>query len=824
MDEGKKRIAVLSVSSLLLVAIVVGVVVCVVNTKEEKTTEVSTSTKAIKTLCESVDYQDTCVEGLSSKEYNQTDDPKELVKIGFAVAMKQVKSALNKSSTLQELEQDPRSKEALRTCSELADSSVRDLERSFEKFSDLDIAELNAILADLKVWISGAMTSEQTCLDGFQNTTGEAGDKMKEALKVGMQMTTNALAMVSEIATAFEQINNNQQAATQRRLLSFSDWFDPAIRLLMQDPPKKFEANVNVAQDGSGKYKTINEALKEIPKSSNQTFVIHIKEGVYEEKVEIFRNMTNVLMIGDGPNKTRITGKLNVIDGTPTYKSATVAIGGDNFIAKDIGFENSAGSEKEQAVALRVSADKTIFYNCWMDGYQDTLYTHTYRQFYRDCAISGTIDFVFGDAAVVFQNCTFLVRKPLENQRNIVTAQGRKNVRQPTGIVLQNCTITADSSLQADKSKFETFLARPWKEYSRTVIMESFIDDVIKPEGYLPWNETFALETLFYTEYNNRGPSSSKDKRVKWPGIKELTTERIKRFTAASFIEGDTWIARTKVPYASGLIQPPPQDEPAASPISPEEDVDFNRTESKTQSELLAVLKTPPSSPQSSGPPPPPASSSSSGSPSPSPTSGPGSSPAAAPAFDDSPGPGPSNSGPVSAPEPDPFDFGTVFDSQPSPPPPASSNSSSASKGGSPSPSPASSSASNATHGSASSPSSSSTSNATHGSASSPGSSPNSNTTHGSASSPGSSPASNATHGSASSPGSSSASNTTHGSASSPGSSPASNATHGPASSPSSSTHDSSSSHNSSTPAASPSSHASGPSSASTHAPGSGSH
>ncbi|WOH04610.1 hypothetical protein DCAR_0624021 [Daucus carota subsp. sativus] len=815
MDEGKKRILVLSVSSLLLVAIVVGVVVCVVNTKEEKTTEVSTSTKAIKTLCESVDYQDTCVEGLSSKEYNQTDDPKELVKIGFAVAMKQVKSALNKSSTLQELEQDPRSKEALKTCSELADSSVRDLERSFEKFSDLDIAELNAILADLKVWISGAMTSEQTCLDGFQNTTGEAGDKMKEALKVGMQMTTNALAMVSEIATAFEQINNNQQAATQRRLLSFSDWFDPAIRLLIQDPPKKFEANVDVAQDGSGKYKTINEALKEIPKSGNKTFVIHIKEGVYEEKVEIFRNMTNVLMIGDGPNKTRITGKLNVIDGTPTYKSATVAIGGDNFIAKDIGFENSAGSEKEQAVALRVSADKTIFYNCWMDGYQDTLYTHTYRQFYRDCSISGTIDFVFGDAAAVFQNCTFLVRKPLENQRNIVTAQGRKNVRQPTGLVLQNCTITADSSLQADKSKFETFLARPWKEYSRTVIMESFIDDVIKPEGYLPWNETFALETLFYTEYNNRGPSSSKDKRVKWPGIKELTTERIKRFTAASFIEGDTWIARTKVPYASGLIQPPPQDEPAASPISPEEDVDFNRTESKTQSELLAVLKTPPSSPQSSGPPPPP--SSSSGSPSPSPSSGPGSSPAAAPAFDDSPGPGPSNSGPVSAPELDPFDFGTVFDSQPSPPPPASSNSSSASKGGSPSPSPASSSASNATHGSASSPSSSSTSNATHGSASSPGSSPTSNNTHGSASSPGSSPASNTTHGSASSPGSSLASNTTHGSASSPGSSPASNATHGPAaSSPSSSTHDSTSSH------------ASGPSSASTHAPasspGSGSH
>lgn len=270
------------------------------------------------------------------------------------------------------------------------------------------------------------------------------------------------------------------------------------------------------------------------------------------------------------------------------------AIRGDYFIAKDIGFENSAGSEKEQAVALRVSADKTIFYNCRMDGYQDTLYTHAYRQFYRDCEISGTIDFVFGDAAVVFQNCTFLVRKPLDNQQCIVTAQGRKNVRQPTGIVLQNCTITADSSLEPNKSSYKTYLARPWKEYSRTVIMESYIDDVIQSQGYLPWNDTFALDTLFYTEFNNKGPSSSKDQRVKWSGIKELTSERIQRFTATHFIDGDSWIPQTKVPYDSGLVLPPPTDDQvAASPISQAEDADFNRTQTQQQNELEAELKAP---------------------------------------------------------------------------------------------------------------------------------------------------------------------------------------------------------------------------------------
>lgn len=323
MDDDKKRIAVISVSSLLLVAVVVAVIVCVVTNKSDDKPEVSTSTKAIHTLCNSVDYQHTCVKGLSSKEYNQTDDPKELVKIGLKDAIKQVKAAVNKSVTLENLEHDPRAKEALNSCSELTNSSVRDLERSFNKFSNLGvIADVHAILADLKVWISGAITYEQTCLDGFHNVTGEAGDKMRDALKLGMEMTTNTLAMVTEIATAFAEVN--AKAPAQRRLLSYPGWLDPTKRKLLQSAPKKFEANVIVAQDGSGKYKTINEALKDIPKSSSRTFVIQIKEGVYVEKVEILSSMTNVLLLGDGPDKTKITGKLNVVDGTTTYKSATV--------------------------------------------------------------------------------------------------------------------------------------------------------------------------------------------------------------------------------------------------------------------------------------------------------------------------------------------------------------------------------------------------------------------------------------------------------------------------------------------------------------------
>ena len=238
---------------------------------------------------------------------------------------------------------------------------------------------------------------------------------------------------------------------------------------------------------------------------------------------------------------------------------------GDFFIAKDIGFENSAGPEKHQAVALRVGADMSIFYNCQMDGYQDTLYVHTYRQFYRNCVITGTIDFIFGDSSVVFQGCTLVVRKPLDNQANIVTAQGRKDNRQPTGIVLQNCTITADPAYYPVRNQLKSYLGRPWKEFSRTIVMESFIDDLIQPVGWMPWDGTFGLDTCFYTEYNNRGPSSSKANRAQWKGVKEVTKAQVEHFTASQFIMGGTWIPNTGVPYTPGFIFPPPPDRSNAS-------------------------------------------------------------------------------------------------------------------------------------------------------------------------------------------------------------------------------------------------------------------
>ena len=215
---------------------------------------------------------------------------------------------------------------------------------------------------------------------------------------------------------------------------------------------------------------------------------------------------------------------------------------GDGFVAVSMGFRNTAGPEKHQAVAIRVQSDRSIFLNCRMDGYQDTVYAQTHRQFFRGCVITGTIDFIFGDASAIFQNCLITVRKPLDNQQNIVTAQGRTDKRETTGIVLQNCRILPDQDLIPTKTQVKSYLGRPWKEFSRTIVMESTIEDLIQPQGWLPWEGNFALSTLYYVEYNNKGPGAALSARVKWPGYKVIEKEEAVKYTVGPFIQGDDWL------------------------------------------------------------------------------------------------------------------------------------------------------------------------------------------------------------------------------------------------------------------------------------------
>lgn len=214
-------------------------------------------------------------------------------------------------------------------------------------------------------------------------------------------------------------------------------------------------------------------------------------------------------------------------------------------------FINTAGPEKHQAVAFRSGSDRSVFYRCSFNAYQDTLYAHSNRQFYRDCDITGTIDFIFGNAAVVFQNCNILPRQPLPNQFNTITAQGKKDPNQNTGISIQKCTLSRFD----DKLTAATYLGRPWKEFSTTVIMQSTIGPFLNALGWKEWVSGVDPPTsIFYAEYQNVGLGSNTSGRVKWAGYRPtLTTDEAAKFTVGNFIQGSEWLAEANVQYQESL-------------------------------------------------------------------------------------------------------------------------------------------------------------------------------------------------------------------------------------------------------------------------------
>ncbi|XP_074321520.1 uncharacterized protein LOC141658473 [Silene latifolia] len=394
-------------------------------------------------------------------------------------------------------------------------------------------------------WLSGALTSHRTCLDGLKD---RGMDEVDHPLAQNLTMILND-ALLALHGKKLKIGNTKANRGAPGRPSG-----DQYKELLQSWNPTTSRADIVVAKDGSGKYQTINEAVNAlgrmlINKVRGKRVVVHVKAGVYDENVEIGRHLRNVMFVGEGVDKTIVTARRNYIDGHTTVGSATFRVFGDGFWARDMTFENTAGPQKHQAVALMVASDNALFYKCNIKGYQDTLFAHSLRQFYRDCKIYGTIDFIFGNAAVVFQNCDILVRRPMNHQANMITAQGRDNPYENTGISIHGSRIRPAPEFIPVKGSIKTFLGRPWKKYSRTVIAKTDIDGIIHPKGWTEWRDDFALATLYYAEYMNTGLGSSTRGRVNWPGYHVLRSPReFGPFTVRNFIQGESWVMRTGVP------------------------------------------------------------------------------------------------------------------------------------------------------------------------------------------------------------------------------------------------------------------------------------
>ncbi|XP_047940263.1 pectinesterase/pectinesterase inhibitor PPE8B-like [Salvia hispanica] len=437
---------------------------------------------------------------------------------------------------------DFRLSNAVSDCLELMDVSMDQLSSALS-------ASLNTygksngtgnVIDDVKTLLSGALTNQDTCIEGFDGTNGVVKSLVSGSLDHVTSLVLNLLSMVK---------SNSGRGG--RRLTSsdqFPHWIKSHDRKLLQSA-NSATADTVVAADGTGNFTSVAEAVRAAPEYSTRKYVIYIKRGVYEEYVEIGKKKWNIMMIGDGMDATVISGNRSFVDGWTTYRSTTFAAKGQGFIARDITFENTAGPGKHQAVAYRSDSDRSVLYRCNVRGYQDTLYAHSMRQFYRECKISGTVDFIFGNGKAVFQNCEITARNGLPNQKNTITAQGRKDSSEETGFSIQFCNISAGPEVT-----IPTYLGRPWKSYSRTVVMQSYIGGSIRPEGWLEWNGDFALDTLFYAEYMNYGPGAGIGARVKWPGYRVLNgTDEAKRYTVAEFIVGNTWLPTTGVRYIAGL-------------------------------------------------------------------------------------------------------------------------------------------------------------------------------------------------------------------------------------------------------------------------------
>ncbi|GFY81388.1 plant invertase/pectin methylesterase inhibitor superfamily [Actinidia rufa] len=310
--------------------------------------------------------------------------------------------------------------------------------------------------------------------------------------------------------------------------------------------------DIVVAQDGSGNFSRISDAIMASPNLSARRYYIRIREGLYTENVLVGKEKTNIVLVGDGMDKTVISSNKSNGGGFQTYDSATVGLDGQGFVAQDITFTNTAGPNNHQAVALRNSAGYSAFFRCRFQGYQDTLYTFGGYQFFRDSEIYGTVDFIFGKAPVVLQNCRIYVHRPLALQSNTITAQKKEKVEDVSGIVIQNCTITAAPELRQQSFKFKTFLGRPWGNLSTTIIMQSYLDDIIDPKGWLEW-EGRDPNRVYYAEYQNRGPGSRTRDRVQWARVINSSVEAAK-FTVRNFIQGGKWIPSTGIPFFLDLL------------------------------------------------------------------------------------------------------------------------------------------------------------------------------------------------------------------------------------------------------------------------------
>ncbi|MCQ9641017.1 pectinesterase family protein [Chryseobacterium sp. WG14] len=299
-----------------------------------------------------------------------------------------------------------------------------------------------------------------------------------------------------------------------------------------------------VSKDGNGNFTTVQQAIDAVENGSSTRTKILIKAGVYKEKITVPETKGTILIEGEHPENTIITyddfasKKNSEGKDIGTTGSSTIFIYSNDFTAKNISFENSSG-RVGQAVAVLTSGDRIAFENCKFLGNQDTLYlkgaqdltdkTTPSRNYFKNCYIEGTTDYIFGAGTAVFENCTVYSKE----SASYVTAASTPQESE-FGFVFINSKIIGNAKENS------VYLGRPWRPFAKTVYIDCEMNSSIKPEGWHNWSKPDAEKTTFYGEFNSKRTGANAAKRVSWSH--QLSKENSKNYTTQNILKAnDNW-------------------------------------------------------------------------------------------------------------------------------------------------------------------------------------------------------------------------------------------------------------------------------------------
>ena len=284
-----------------------------------------------------------------------------------------------------------------------------------------------------------------------------------------------------------------------------------------------------VARDGTGEFRTIDEAIEVCRAFMDYHKVIYIKKGMYKEKLIIPQWLQNIELCGENRDETVITYDDHAnINKMGTFRTYTLKIEANDITLKNLTIENNS-ARLGQAVALHTEGDRLVFINCRFIGHQDTVYTgmpYT-RLFFKDCYICGTTDFIFGPSTAWFEDCT------IESLVKSYVTAASTPADAAYGYIFNNCRLIAKAGVD------KVFLGRPWRDYGYTLFMNCDLGAHIRPEGWHHW-EKQREQTARYLEYNNHGAGAQPQQRVSWS--RQLTKKEAQQITPTKvFVRQDNW-------------------------------------------------------------------------------------------------------------------------------------------------------------------------------------------------------------------------------------------------------------------------------------------